>query len=64
MYNEITVRDTRASTSSYLVSVPHAPLALFENSFAYRGPVIWNSLPDMLESTIIYIRLRKLYEHM
>ena len=39
MYNEIAVRDTRASTSSYLVSVPHAPLALFENSFAYRGPL-------------------------
>ena len=46
MYNEIAVRDTRASTSSYLVSVPHAPLALFENSFAYTGPVIWNALPE------------------
>ena len=34
MYNEIAVRDTRASTSSNLVTVPHAPLALFENSFA------------------------------
>ena len=33
MYNEIAVRDTRASTSSNLVTVPHAPLALFENSF-------------------------------
>ena len=46
MYNEIAVRDTRAYISSYLVSVPHAPLALFENSFAYRGPVIWNVLPE------------------
>ena len=43
MYNEIAVRDTRASTSSNLVT---APLALFENSFAYRGPVIWNALPE------------------
>ena len=46
MYNEIAVRDTRASTSSNLATVPHAPLALFENSFAYRGPVIWNALPE------------------
>ena len=46
MYNEIAVRDTRASTSSNLVTVPHAPLALFENYFAYRGPVIWNALPE------------------
>ena len=46
MYNEIAAKDTRASTSSNLVSVPHAPLALFENSFAYRGPVIWNALPE------------------
>ena len=67
MYNEIAVRDTTASTSSNLVIVPHAPLALFENSFAYRGPVIWNALPDIiLESAIIYVRLtlRKLCEHM
>ncbi len=46
MHTEIAVRDTRASTSSNLVTVPHAPLALFENSFAYRGPVIWNALPE------------------
>ena len=37
MYNEIAVRDTRASTSSNLVIVPHAPLALFGNYFAYTG---------------------------
>ena len=46
MYNEIAVRDTRASTSSNLVIVLHAPLALFEKSFAYRGPAIWNALPE------------------
>ena len=34
MYNEIAVRDTRATTSSNSVIVPHAPLALFENYFA------------------------------
>ena len=37
---------TRASTSSNLVIVPHAHLALFDNSFAYRGPAIWNALPE------------------
>ena len=42
----IAVRDTRASTTSNLVIVPHAHLALFENSFAYRGPAIWNALPE------------------
>ena len=46
MYNEIAVRDTRASTSSNLVIVPHAHIALFENYFAYRGPAIWNALPE------------------
>ena len=46
MYNEIAVRDTRASTSSNLVIVPHATLALFENYFAFRGPAIWNALPE------------------
>ena len=34
MYKEIAVRDTRASTSSNLVIVSHATLALFEKSFA------------------------------
>ena len=46
MYNAIAVRDTRATTSSNLVIVPLAPLALFENSFAYRGPAIGNALPE------------------
>ena len=46
MYNEIAVRDTRASTSSNLLTVPHAHIALFKNYFAYRGPVIWNALPE------------------
>ena len=40
MYDEIAVRDTRESTSSNLVTVPHALLALFGNYFAYRGPAI------------------------
>ena len=46
MYNEIAVRDTRASTSSNLVTVRHALLALFGNYFAYRGPAMRNALPE------------------
>ena len=36
----------QASTSSNLVIVPRAPLALFENYFAYKGTAIWNALPE------------------
>ena len=64
IYNEIAVRDTRASTFSNLVTVSHAPLALFENSFAYRALLYGRHCLNMLESAIVYIRLRKLYEHM
>ena len=59
MYNAIAVRDTRASTSSNLVTVPHAPLALFDNYFAYRGHVIWNALPELVRNcNSLYIRLK------
>ena len=64
MYNEIAVRDTGAFTSSYLVSVPHAPL-LFSRILSRIGALLYGMhCLNMLESTIIYIRLRKLYEHM
>ena len=53
MYNEIAVRDTRAYISSNLVDVPHAPLALFENSFAYRGLLYGMHCLNMLESVIV-----------
>ena len=62
MYNEIAVRDTRASTSSNLVTVPHAPIALF---ISHIGALLYGMhCLNMLESAIIYIRLRKLFEHM
>ena len=56
MYNEKAVRDTRASTSSSLVIVPHATLALFENSFALEALLYGTHCLNMLESVIIYIR--------
>ena len=46
MYNDIADRGTTASTSSNLVIVPHASLAVFENYFSYRGHVTWNALPE------------------
>ena len=46
MHNEIALRDTRVSTSSNLVIVPHAHLALFDNSFAYRCLAIGKALPE------------------
>ena len=43
--NEVAVRDTRNSTSANLLTLPYASLDIFKNSFAYRGPFIWNDLP-------------------
>ena len=43
--NEVAVRDTRTSTSANLLTLPYASLDIFKNSFAYRGPFIWNDLP-------------------
>ena len=43
--NEVAVRDTRYSTSANLLTLPYASLDIFKNSFAYRGPFIWNDLP-------------------
>ena len=59
MNNEIAVRDNRASTSSNLVIVHHAHLALFENSFAYRGPAIWNALPEHIRKCNTLHTLKK-----
>ena len=42
--NEVAVRDTRNSTSANLLTLPYASLDILKNSFAYRGPFIWNAL--------------------
>ena len=44
-YFILTVRDTRNSTSANLLTLPYASLDIFKNSFAYRGPFIWNDIP-------------------
>ena len=64
MYNEIAVRDTGASTSSNFVIVPHAPLALVENSSHIDALLCGMHCLNILESAIIYMRIRKLCEHM
>ena len=29
----------------FIITLPYASLDIFKNSFAYRGPFIWNDLP-------------------
>ena len=43
--NEVAVRDSRNSTSANLLTLPYGSLDILKNSFAYRGPFIWNALP-------------------
>ena len=45
MQRDITVRTTR-STVNNNVHVPHIILECWKNAFAYRGPVLWNALPE------------------
>ena len=50
MQRDITVRTTR-STVNNNVHVPHI-IGLLEcrkNAFAYRGPVLWNALPENIK---------------
>ena len=48
MQRDITVRTTR-STVSNNVHVPHILLECCKNAFAYRGPVLWNALPENIK---------------
>ena len=45
MHRDITVRTMR-STVNNNVHVPHIILECCTNAFAYRGPVLWNALPE------------------
>ena len=49
---EVAIRDTRKSTSTNLVTLPYASLDIFKNSFAYRGPFIWNALPNNIRKCV------------
>ena len=34
------------------LTLPYASLDIFENSFAYRGPFIWNALPNNIRKCV------------
>ena len=48
MQRDITVRTSR-STVNNNVHVPHIILECCKNAFAYRGPVLWNALPENIK---------------
>ena len=48
MQRDFTVRTTR-STVNNNVHVPHILLECCKNAFAYRGPVLWNALPENIK---------------
>ena len=50
--NEVAIRDPRNLTLINLVTLPYATLDIFKNSFAYRGPFIWNALPDNIRKCV------------
>ena len=52
--NEITLHSDTAerptrSVNDNNVFVPYAHLERFMNYFTYRGPIVWNSLPDCIK---------------
>ena len=49
MQRDIAVRTTR-STINNNVHVPHITLECCKNAFAYRGPVLWNALPENIKN--------------
>ena len=48
MCSDVANRVTRMSDASNMTVVPPASLEIFKNSFSYRGPIIWNTLPEHL----------------
>ncbi len=48
MHRDIAERTTR-STIDTNVHVPHITLECCKNTFAYRGPVLWNVRPENIK---------------
>ena len=48
LHKAIANRITRSYDDVHKVHVSRAPIQLFKNAFAYRGPVVWNTLPKAL----------------
>ena len=51
MQRDIAVRSTRCSINNNCIGlhVPHITLECCKNAFAYRGPVLWNALPENIK---------------
>ena len=49
MHRDIAVRTTRFTINNN-VHVPHIILEYCKNAFAYRGPVLWNALPENIKN--------------
>ena len=50
MQQEITVRTTRSTVNNNVgLHVPHIILECCKNGFAYRGPLLWNELPENIK---------------
>ena len=52
LHKDIANRITRSYDDVNKVHVPRAPIQLFKNAFAYRGPVMWNMLPKALRCCV------------
>ena len=59
MCSDVANRDTRMSDASNMTVVPPASRETFKNSFSYRGPIIWNTLPEHLRSCCTLKDLKK-----
>ena len=45
---DVAVRKTRSMVNNN-VHVPHVNLECCKNAFAYKGPVLWNALPENIK---------------
>ena len=61
MQRDIAERTTR-STIDNNVHVPHITLECCKNAFAYRGPVLWNALPENIKKCESLNGLKKMYQ--
>ncbi len=52
---------TYRSADDNLLYVPYVSCALFKQSFQYRAPALWNSLPSHLRKALSVNDVKKLY---
>ncbi len=59
----IRTRESR-STAENLLYVPYVNCELFKQSFEYRAPALWNSLPSHLRNAPSVNEFKRLYKRM